>query len=248
MGKDLFSQHAADYAKYRPGYPQAFVDYICSFPPGKELAWDCACGNGQASVMVARHFNKVIATDLSQQQIDAAKPHPRIEYSVAKAESSGLPSSCFDLVTVAQAYHWLKQELFWNEVKRVTKPRSIIAVWGYNLMTCANEKVTTLIHEFYYNVTDLYWEPERKILEDNYTSILFPCEEIEGHPEFKMEVTWNISQLDGYLNTWSAIKKFITINQSNPIVDLVKEIGKVWGSKDALEFHFPLALRLGRIQ
>ena len=46
--------------------------------------WDAACGNGQASVGLARCFDHVTATDLSPEQIDAAEPHPGVTYSVGR--------------------------------------------------------------------------------------------------------------------------------------------------------------------
>ena len=55
--------------------------------------WDCACGTGQASVALAEHFESVIATDASPQQIAAAAPHSHVTYRVAKADDSGLDSS-----------------------------------------------------------------------------------------------------------------------------------------------------------
>lgn len=39
-------------------------------------------------------------------QIKLAKQAPGVEYRVADAHATGLPSNCADLVTVAQALHW----------------------------------------------------------------------------------------------------------------------------------------------
>ena len=82
--KDHFSGHAADYANFRPNYPPELFDYLASISPGRELAWDCATGNGQAAVGLAAHFDEIIATDASAQQIENARPHLRISYRVAE--------------------------------------------------------------------------------------------------------------------------------------------------------------------
>src|SRR5438874_11214721 len=105
--KDHFSQQAADYAKFRPRYPKELFRYLAQVAPGIELAWDCATGNGQAAVELAELFQRVIATDASEKQITNAEPHARVEYRVAPAENSGIESNTIDLVTVAQALHWL---------------------------------------------------------------------------------------------------------------------------------------------
>ena len=70
--KDLFSAQADIYAKYRPGYPSLLIDYILSFVSQKNTAWDCATGNGQAAVLLADHFKKVFATDMSEKQLSQA--------------------------------------------------------------------------------------------------------------------------------------------------------------------------------
>lgn len=48
MSKDLFSNQAEGYAKYRPVYPKELFDHILQYVIEKNTAWDCATGNGQA--------------------------------------------------------------------------------------------------------------------------------------------------------------------------------------------------------
>ena len=50
---------------------------------------------------------QVIAQDQSDNQLQGASRHERnIDYQPAKAEDTGLPDACADLVTTAQAMHW----------------------------------------------------------------------------------------------------------------------------------------------
>ena len=86
----LFSTVAREYANFRPGYPPELFAWLARISPSREAVWDCGCGSGQASVALAEHFAVVHATDVAPEQIDAAKPHPRVRYSVAPAENSGL--------------------------------------------------------------------------------------------------------------------------------------------------------------
>src|SRR6187402_2116801 len=85
MAKDLFSGQAAGYAKYRPGYPEAMIEKILSEVTGRQAAWDCATGNGQAAILLAPHFTRVEATDISKDQLSRAVQHPSIHYSVSPA-------------------------------------------------------------------------------------------------------------------------------------------------------------------
>ena len=100
-----FSQIAAEYAAYRPHYPAALFDFLAERAPARTLAWDCGCGNGQATIDLAERFDRVIGTDPSASQIAQAPPHPRIEWRIAPGERSGIPNATCDLVTVAQALH-----------------------------------------------------------------------------------------------------------------------------------------------
>ena len=90
--KDHFSGHAESYASFRPRYPSRLFDFVATLPLRRDLAWDCATGNGQAAVDLAERFANVIATDASERQLALAIPHPRIEYRRALAEDSGLAS------------------------------------------------------------------------------------------------------------------------------------------------------------
>src|SRR5213075_3445009 len=99
--KDHFSKQAADYAIFRPSYPQELFVYLGSVAPGRQLAWDCGTGNGQAAVALASVFDRVIATDASENQISNAQLHDRVEYRVAPAENSGIKSGTIDLIVVA---------------------------------------------------------------------------------------------------------------------------------------------------
>ena len=99
--KDLFSGHAADYSRYRPRYPDELFDRIAVLCPEHRLAWDCATGSGQAARSLASHFARVIATDASAEQLRQATPAEGVDYRVARAEESGLPTAGVDLVTVA---------------------------------------------------------------------------------------------------------------------------------------------------
>ena len=66
--KDYFSTQSSDYQKYRPVYPDSLYKFLANISPSRNCAWDCATGNGQAAMGLAKHFTRVIATDASSQQ------------------------------------------------------------------------------------------------------------------------------------------------------------------------------------
>ena len=58
--KNHFSTHTQEYAHYRPHYPEVLFSYLSSLCAAHHLAWDCATGNGQAAVSLAKYFDNVI--------------------------------------------------------------------------------------------------------------------------------------------------------------------------------------------
>jgi ubiquinone/menaquinone biosynthesis C-methylase UbiE len=246
MAKDLFSSQASIYAQYRPGYPRELFDYIIQYVNNKQTAWDCATGNGQAALELTRYFEKVMATDISEKQLQQAQTHAKITYSVSTAENTPFADNSFDCITVAQAYHWFGFDAFQKEVMRVAKPGAVIAIWGYSLVVCEHEVLNALINTFYREKVGAYWDKERRYVDEHYTTVPFPYEALPSK-EFKINVQWNLQQLIGYFNTWSSVQHFIKANGYNPVDELAVAIEQVWKDGDVKQFYFPLFLKLGRV-
>jgi SAM-dependent methyltransferase len=243
---DHFAPVAASYADFRPTYPQALFAWLASVVARHELAWDCAAGSGQASVDLATHFTQVVATDASPAQIGAALPHPRIEYRVAPAESSGLADASVDLITVAQALHWFDLPGFYDEVRRVLRPTGALAVWTYGVLTVEGAAVDELVQRFYHDTVGPYWPAERRHVEDGYRSLPFPFAEI-APPPFSMAASWTLAELLGYFRSWSATGRFIAANGRDPVAALERQLTPLWGAPDRRRLvTWPLSLRVGR--
>ncbi|HUS35953.1 MAG TPA: class I SAM-dependent methyltransferase [Verrucomicrobiae bacterium] len=243
--RDHFSSVAASYAAFRPHYPKELFAYLASMAPQKFVAWDCACGNGQATKDLAVHFKKVIGTDGSPQQINAAAPHPNIEYKVAPAENSSLAENSVDLVTVAQALHWFPIEAFYTEARRVLRPHGVLAVWCYGATHVESAAIDELVQDFHYNRIGPYWPPGREIVEEGYRTLPFPFPEITT-PQFEMTARWNLQQLLGYFSSWSGTKRYIESNGKSPLPQLEAEMLTVWSDPSTPQtIRWPVSLRCG---
>lgn len=243
--KDHFSGNATDYAHYRPGYPSALFDYLASRAPSPTVAWDCATGSGQAAHELAKRFQRVIASDASQAQINAALACPGVEYRVAAAEQSGIDSASIDLVTVAQALHWFDLEAFYREVTRVLRPNGLLAVWSYNLLRI-DPPVDRLIDHLYHEILGDDWPPERRLVEQGYADLGFPFRTPAVTPSFSMRTNWTLEQLVGYLRTWSAVKRHIQKTGQDPLQPGMTELQAAWGDNgQRRQVSWPLSLRLG---
>jgi len=243
---DHFSRVASAYATCRPGYPANLFSYLSDLLARHELAWDCAAGSGQATLPLAGKFRRVLATDVSAAMLERAPHHPSIEYRVSRAEDSGLADSSADLVTVAQALHWLDIEPFYAEVERVLAPGGVLAVWSYASQLLDDEALDTRLTSFYTEVVGPYWPAERRHVETGYRTLPFPYAELEA-PAFAMEQRWTLPQLLGYLGTWSATQRFREAEGYDPVAQLAGELALSWGDPTSARLiRWPLSLRVGR--
>lgn len=246
--KDHFSTHATAYAAHRPRYPAALAAWLASVAPGTRRALDVGAGTGQLAVLLASHFDEVVAEDASAAQIDRAEPHPRVDYRVAPCDRSGLEDASVDLVTVAQAVHWFPLERFYAEVERVLRPAGALALVSYGNGTCEVPAVAALVEDFYRNVVGPYWPPERAMVEDGYRHLPFPFRERTDVPSFVIQTTWSLEALIGYLDTWSAVRGAEKALGASPIPALSARLAEAWpASRPALGFAFPLAVRVGHV-
>ena len=110
--KDLFSAQSKEYASSRPTYPRALFEFIVGLVDEKNLAWDCATGNGQAALVLTDYFKQVIASDISARQLENARQESNIKYQIFRAEDTPLKDNSVDLITIAQALHWFDLDRF----------------------------------------------------------------------------------------------------------------------------------------
>lgn len=245
--KDNFSTQSAEYARFRPGYPAELIDLLLSHTPARSCAWDCATGNGQIALQLAPHFQRIEATDISENQLRNALQHPRVHYSLQAAEIPDFPDHCFDLVVVGQAAHWFDFERFYAQLRRVARPGATLALVGYNLLRI-DPTVDALIDRLYTETLGKYWDAERRHVDHNYTTLTFPFNELPW-PEMAMHYRWTRDHLLGYLGTWSAMQHFTKANNRSPLSDaFMTELNAVWPDGVEKSVRFPIFGRLGIVE
>lgn len=208
------------------------------------MAWDCATGSGQAAAPLAEWFGRVIASDASRNQIAAARPHPRVEYRVERAEASTLPTGSIDLVTVAQALHWLDRERFYAEARRALVPGGVIAAWCYSVPRL-DAAIDAVVDEFYSRTVGPYWPPDRALVETGYATIEFPFAKL-APPSLTVEQTLTLEQFGGYLRTWSATRRYVADRGVDPVPAVLAALAPLWDKPAARRVQWPLAFRIGR--
>jgi SAM-dependent methyltransferase len=245
--KDIFSAGASSYAKYRPLYPDELYSFLFQHVGARNEALDCGTGNGQAAEFLSRHFKKVFATDISERQIAEAPKKKNISYSIARAEELPFEDHSFDLIVSATAIHWFDFPKFFPEVKRVARNNAVFACWAYSLLQTENQRANELIDRFYFEKVNGYWDPERKYVDEEYRTIPFPFEEIIT-PAFATKLSWTLAQLEGYINTWSAVQHYLEKNGRNPVTELIGDIRNLLNGQSSFEISFPVFMRMGKIK
>ena len=246
MSSDHFSAVAPLYVRSRPTYPQELFVWLARICANRTLAWDVGAGNGQASVALAAHVAKVLATDLSEAQIAQAVRHERVDYRVAPAERSGLADGSVDLVTIAQALHWFAGEAFYAEVRRVLKPGGVVAAWTYGMLHVEDSAVDAGVSDFYHRIVGPYWPAERRHVENGYADLPFPFKAVAS-PPFAIQLAWTLDDLLGYCRSWSATAKYEGATGRDPVVTLERELAPAWGRRtQRRRVSWPIAIRAGR--
>ena len=244
----LFGAVSRAYASHRPTYPAAFFAAFAAHCPGQDSVWDCGCGSGQASLALAEQFQQVWASDASAEQLQQAPAHPRIHYRQAPASASGLAPASVDGVLVAAAVHWFAGEAFNAEVRRVARDGAAMAWIGYLPLQLAAAELQACLDQFYGITLEPWWPAERQWVDQRYAGLPFPGEEWPFPDQLWIERHWNLSDLLGYLGTWSAVER-ARQQGLDPLTPLGADLLALWPDqgRQRLLVRWPFMGRWGRI-
>lgn len=241
-----FSSVSEAYASSRPGYPPELFEWLASTVTTRGTAWDAATGSGQAAYGLAGHFERVVATDVSASQLRFARRHPRIEYRVAPAESSGLPPESVDLVAVAAAIHWFDLPRFHEEARRVIRRGGVVAVWTYHVAH-VEAPLDGILWPFYRDIVAPYFAPGARLVDDRYGGIVLPGEPLAS-PSFRVSVRWRARDVLRFVRTWSGVQSFLEETGRDPVADLEGPVEEAMGGDERVrEIRWPLYLRAARL-
>lgn len=131
--RSKFDTVAANYAAGRPDYPAELYDTLANVL-GRPLAGldvvDLGAGTGIASRQLAERGARVTAVELSGPMIgQLAATSPGVRPVRGSATAIPLRDDCADLVTSAQAWHWMDPALAVPEFRRVLRPGGVFAAW-----------------------------------------------------------------------------------------------------------------------
>jgi SAM-dependent methyltransferase len=129
-----FSDRASDYARYRPTYPPAAIDFILGgfANPSHLVAADVGAGTGISARLLADRGVRVFAVEPNAAMREAASTHDLVQWRDGTAEATGLPGESVDLVLCAQAFHWFRQREAVAEFHRILRAGGRMALMWNN--------------------------------------------------------------------------------------------------------------------
>ncbi len=135
-----FGRTSDDYARFRPGPPQAFYERLAQIVRLEGLhAADVGAGTGLVSIELARRGACVAAIDPAEPQLAQASRLAReagltFRTIVGTAEATTLPDQSIDLFLASQAWHWFDPIRAGAEAMRVLRPGGIILTVSFDYL------------------------------------------------------------------------------------------------------------------
>ncbi|TKW12222.1 hypothetical protein SEVIR_5G022900v4 [Setaria viridis] len=258
---NLFLKQAKQYVATRPSYPPELFDFIASKTPRRDLAWDVGTGNGQAAASLAKLYKAVVGTDTSAQQLAFAAPLPNVRYvhTAPDLPLDGIHAAVAgpgtaDLITVAQAFHWLDLPRFYAQARSVLRPaQGVLAAWCYT-----EPRVSAAVDAVFwrlYRGSQPYWAPNRRMVDDEYRGADFPFDPVDGEAhtgpfEFSTERAMDLDGYLTYITSWSAYQT--AKEKGVELLDeaTVQEFAAAWGGdgKEVKAVTYPIFLRIGKVR
>jgi SAM-dependent methyltransferase len=132
-----FTERVADYAAHRPSYPPEVIGVLARegvLRPDHVVA-DVGSGTGILTGLLLAHGNTVYAVEPNAAMAEEARAtlgsSPRFHAVAGRAEATGLPDACCDVVTAAQAFHWFDVDAARAEFRRILRPDgAVVLIWN----------------------------------------------------------------------------------------------------------------------
>jgi len=131
-GKDFdFGKTSKLYGQYRDIYPEELYNRLHEIGIGvKGSKWlDLGTGTGVVPRGMAKYGAEIVATDISENQIEEAinlsKEYSNITYEVKSAENVEYAENTFDAITACQCFWYFEPEVIVPKIKSMLKPGGI---------------------------------------------------------------------------------------------------------------------------
>ena len=148
--KKRFSNRVEDYVRFRPGYPDALLDYFrddLGLDQSDTVA-DVGSGTGILTNMLLDAGNRVFAVEPNDEmrhaaEIDLAR-YDTFTSVAAPAEATTLDDDSVDMIVAAQAFHWFDRKRAKEEFARILRTGGwAVVLWNTRLVDA-----TPFMHDY----------------------------------------------------------------------------------------------------
>lgn len=127
---ESFGAVAAEYDRFRPGYPDQLIDDLVALRPAAVL--DIGCGTGKAARLLAARGVAVLGVEIDPAMAAVARSRG-LDVEVASFEGWDDAGRRFDLIISAQAWHWVDPAVAAPKAAGLLHPGGTVALfWNYD--------------------------------------------------------------------------------------------------------------------
>jgi SAM-dependent methyltransferase len=134
------------YDTHRPAPPPALLDILqlIALVERPSLVVDLGAGTGLSTRVWAGRADEVVGVEANGRMLERARTATdarNVRYVEAFAGATGLPSGRADLVTCAQAFHWMEPEPVLAEAARLLRVGGVFATYDYDVPPVVHPEV-----------------------------------------------------------------------------------------------------------
>jgi SAM-dependent methyltransferase len=230
--KTIFNGLALEYDAYRPGYPNAAVEFLVklgALDQTNTIA-DIGSGTGRLSLALAPYVRLLYAVDTADMMLDQLQENIKhaglsnIHPIEAPGERTGLQNQSIDFVVLSQVFHWMDHAKALKEMHRILKPGHAIAILWNEVTNNADDyhvELQGLINRYnpsYKGGLDIVAQGFPKAIDD---SALFSPVSISTFP---FTVRYNLDAFIGYMLSKSYIGMGIATSRLPSFIQEAHEI------------------------
>lgn len=267
-GESLFGTAAADYARYRPGVPDAAVRLLAATLHGvpAPVLLDLGAGTGQvprALLAVVPRLAHIDLVDVNQGMLAQAMAdlRPALGTTTVSAFAGEAhtyaplrPGQGPDLVTCCRAFHWMDRAAVLDMVDRISAPHAAVAVLGDGSLWTYESDWTAALRELIQSflgpsrragTRGTYGGPGRSYRDD------FAASAFSTVSEHRSPVTraWTPANVVGYLRSTSFARPDLFADRHEAFeaeaIQLLDEYATEGVLREAAEFTVLLGRRPG---